>query len=74
MKYKRKRVEEDGIINSWAEGRLTEAEVLGEKLGELVTLVLAVATVAAVAVGGDADFGRAQVVGSHHGTCSRRKE
>lgn len=50
-------------------GQLTEAGVLGEELGELVTLVLAVAAVAAVAVGRDADFGRAQVVGSHHGAC-----
>jgi len=50
---------------------LTEAGVLREKLGELVALVLVVAAVAAVAVGRHADFGRAQVVGSHHGTCSR---
>lgn len=53
-------------------GQLTEAGVLGEELGELVTLVLAVAAVAAVAVGRDADFGRAQVVGSHHGACRGR--
>lgn len=57
--------------SSCAEGKLTETGVFCEKLGELVTLVLVVATVAAVAVGGDADFGRAQVVWSHHSACSR---
>lgn len=43
--------------NKAARGRLTEADVLREKLCELVTLIFLVATVAAVAVGGDADFG-----------------
>lgn len=55
-------------------GWLTEAGVLSEKLCELFTFILAVAAVAAVAVGRDADFGGAQVVGSHHGTCRRRTE
>ena len=54
--------------------KLTQAGVLAEELGELVTLVLVVAAVAAVAVRRDADFGRAQVVGSHHGTCGRWME
>lgn len=49
-------------------GGLTEASVLGEEFCELVTVVLFVAAVAAVAVGRDADFGGAQVVGGHHGT------
>lgn len=53
-------------------GTLTEAGVLGENLCELVTLVLVVATVVAVAVGRHADFGRAQVVGSHYCTCGGR--
>lgn len=52
----------------WTEG-LTEASVLGEELCELVTVVLVVATVATVAVGRDADFGGAQVIGRHHSSC-----
>lgn len=51
--------------------KLTEAGVLCKKLSELVTVVFVVATVGAVAVRGDADFGGAQVVGGHHGACSR---
>lgn len=47
---------------------ITEAGVLREELGELVTLVLVVSAVVAVAERRDADFSRAQVVGSHHGT------
>ena len=45
--------------------------MLAQAHGPLVTLVLVVAAVAAVAVRRDADFGCAQVVGSHHGTCGR---
>lgn len=56
------------------EDELTEAGVLGEELGEPVALVLVVAAVAAVAVRRHADFGRAQVVGRHHGTCGRLTE
>lgn len=48
---------------------LTEASVLGEELRELVTVVLVVAAVATVAVGRDADFGGAQVIGRHHSAC-----
>lgn len=52
----------------WTEG-LTEASVLSEELCELVTVVLVVAAVATVAVGRDADFGGAQVIGRHHSAC-----
>lgn len=57
----------------WTEG-LTETSVLGEELGELVAVVLVVAAVAAVAVGRDADFGGAQVIGRHHGSCRGGRE
>lgn len=53
------------------QGKLTEAGVLREKLGELVAVVLVVAAVGAVAEGGDADLGGAQVVGGHYRACSR---
>ena len=49
---------------------LTEAGVLGEELCELVTLVLVVATAAAVTERGDADLGGAEVVGGQDGPCS----
>lgn len=56
----------------WKEG-LTEASVLGEELCELVTVVLDVAAVATVAVGRDADFGRAEVIGCHHSACKKKR-
>lgn len=49
--------------------RLTEAAVVGEELGERVTLGLAVAAAAAVAPRRHADGGRAQVIGRHHRAC-----
>lgn len=60
-----------GAIPKGLDG-VTEAGVLREELCELVTLVLVVAAAAAVAVGRDADFGGAQVVGSHHGADQTR--
>ena len=59
--------------NFWTWG-LTQASVLGEKLGELITVRFAVPAAAAVAPRREADSKGSLVIGRHHRTCGTKEK